>query len=55
MKKEKKSIKISESEKAILREIVLSEKANIQAFGLPNRNQQVQYIKTLERLNYKLA
>lgn len=55
MKKVENSFKISKSEKAILREIVRSEKANIQAFGLPNRNQQIRYIRTLDKLNYKLA
>jgi hypothetical protein len=48
-------VKVSSSEREILREIIKSEKANVQVFNLPNKQEQVRYEKVLERLDGKFA
>ena len=48
-------IKISKKEKEILKEIVQSEKANLEVFSLPNKRENEKYKNILGRLNNKLS
>jgi len=48
-------IKVSGSERELLREMVRSERATIQVFNLSNKQEQTKYERTLDRLDGKLA
>jgi len=54
-KNEENIVRVSGSEREVLREIIKSEKANIQVFGLPNKQEQLKYERVLERLDGKFA
>lgn len=48
-------VKVSSSEREILRDFIKSEQANIKVFNLPSKQEQVKYEKVLERLDGKFA
>lgn len=52
--KKNDSIDISGAEKEVLREMVQSERANLNIFGLSNREEQSKYERVLKRLDGKL-
>lgn len=58
MKRQKNNhviLKVSHSEKEILKEMISSERANVKVFGLPNRHQQIKYEKLLDGLVMKFT
>jgi hypothetical protein len=57
MNKNKKDvvIRISDFEKELIRELVKSEKANLEVFSLPKRKENIHYENVLKKLDLKLA
>ena len=48
-------VKVSGSERELLREFIKSEQVNIRVFNLPSKQEQVKYEKVLERLDGKFV
>lgn len=49
------AVRVSGSEREILREIIKSEKANVRVFNLSDKQEQIRYERALERLDGKFA